>query len=159
MWHCPKCIKPQTLLDQALQYQGFWEQSYFVPYTQLYQHTSVAYRGLEIGLFFHGGRCRVTVVRVEPIAAKKLECTCGATVDVTPLDPGKTFFVMTQFFKKVLKPLPSPRILSVDSLVTFTEKESTIGKEELVRTFVLRNIRHSYLDKRGEEQWLLWYKP
>lgn len=159
MWNCPKCIKPQTLLDQALQFKDLWQQVYYVPYTQIYQYTAVCYRGLEIGLFYNNKKSRITIIRIEPVKVETLECQCGATLDVPKTTAGAVFFIGLQFFKQELQLLPAPRIKSCETLVQFTEESHTHTREAVVRDYVLRHVRRSYLDKRGEEKWLLWYRP
>lgn len=159
MWNCPKCVKPQTLLDQVLKFEDFWQQVYFVPYTQIYHYTSVAYEGLEIGLFFNSAKSKLTFIRVEPITVSVIECPCGAKREITPINSGVIFIKAIQFFKKVIKPLPSPHIKSCETLIRFTEEAHTRNREEVIRDYVLRNIRRTYIDKREDESWLLWFRP
>jgi len=159
MWNCPKCIKPRTLLDQSLQYEGLWQQVHFVPYTQIYQCTSIAYRGIDISLNFNGIKSRATIVRVSEIQDETLTCTCGETMRLPPLVSGTLFFVGIDFFKKYIRKMHAPRIESCETLVKITESDLAADGESSVRDYILRHIRGSYLDMRQDDQWLLWYRP
>ena len=159
MWHCPKCIRPQTLLDQTLQFRGFWEQSHFEPYTQLYQYTSVMYKGVDIGLHFNAAKSRVTIVKADFMKHDVLECTCGAKQEIPKVSRGTIFYHVMDFFTNYLKVLPAPKIESCETFVRFAEGESSHGREDILRDYILRHIRGAYLDKRGADHWLLWYRP
>lgn len=159
MWNCPQCMKPQTLLDQVFKFEDVWQQVYFVPYTQIYQYTSVAYQGLEIGMFFNSAKSRLTFIRLEPIKTSEIECPCGKKLAIPAVSSSAIFFKAIQFFKKVIKPLPSPHIVSCETLVRFTEDAHTREREAVIRDYVLRHVGRAYIDKRDEDSWLLWYRP
>ncbi len=159
MWHCPKCIKPQTLLDQTLQFRDFWEQVYFMPYTQLYQYTAVMYKGIEIELYFDAYKSRVTIVKVSLIQKDSLECTCGAKIKVPKVNRGQIFYHAISFFKEYLRVIPAPKIASCEAHISFEDVMDDTKKIQVLRDYILQQVRGAYLDKREGEQWVLWFKP